>query len=297
MESTPGQKIESKDYQKFIPLDKYWTIRMGILDIIHGYKDINTFLNEQKDLGGDLSALKRVCETWNTNQSVDVGESGTLFRYLQFASWKYKLNKQFIKRGTLSNRQISNNPDIVNWDLKRLLTLDGGTSQWASISVLLGNQEVIENAPYFLKVTYEAKKHWEEKRKEGKIWEPKHDEVLLKQADYFVNLLNSKPAAFIPTNPDDYCFSRAFGIISREEGEKRFPMIKHHESNRLDEMEKVIDQAERGEPIDSKDHRVIQAMAMWGIVNKKKLTFTHPEAVNKTWPQFWDFLEEVQNKV
>ena len=30
--------------QKYIPLDKSWVIRMGFLDLTHGYKDIVSFL-------------------------------------------------------------------------------------------------------------------------------------------------------------------------------------------------------------------------------------------------------------
>jgi len=76
---------------KFIPLDKSWVIRMGVLDLIHGYKDINNFLANQGNLSGDLLALKRVLKIWNSDKSVDVGESGTLYRFLKFISWKLKL--------------------------------------------------------------------------------------------------------------------------------------------------------------------------------------------------------------
>ncbi len=302
MEGIPGRNIESKDWQKFIPLSKYWLIRNGVLDLAHGFKDIENFLDKQdiSELGGDVRALQRVVQTWNTGVPLDVGESGTLLRYLKFANWFLGLNKEFKLEGTLLERRISNDPDIINWDLKKLQTLDGGTTQWASAAILFRPLPEIEKElkdlkeiKYFLQMTLGAKKHWEEKRKEGKVWESRPDEILTKQAEYFLNIMNTKPATFSPTNPDDYCFARVFRLISTEEGKKRWPEASEHESNRFDEMEKVIAQASKGEPIDSKDHRVVQAMAIWGAVNKKKLTFTHPEAVNKTWPQFWEFLKTV----
>src|SRR3989344_713925 len=273
-----------------IPLDKYWMIRMGVLDMLKGYKDINIFLSNQKNLGNDLLALRRISEIWNSQKPLDVGESGTLYRYLKFASWKLKLDKKFIKRGTLLHRKICNNSKIIYWKLKKLLTLDGGTSQWASASVLLGNTEKIKNPPYFLQITLEALKHWEEKRKKGKKWEAKYDDILLKQAIYFINILRSKNSAFTPTNPDDYCFARAFRIVSRKYGEKRWPMIKHHESNRLEEMELALLQAEKNKVISSTDHRVVQAIAMLYKTEGKKVKFKYPKSVNKSWPQFWNFL-------
>ena len=72
--------------KKFIPLDKSSIIGMGLLDIINGYKDIETFLGQQKILSENLLALKRASELWRTNEPIDVGESGTLYRLLQFAS-------------------------------------------------------------------------------------------------------------------------------------------------------------------------------------------------------------------
>ena len=59
-------------------------------------------------------------------------------------------------------------------------------------------------------------------------------------------------------------------------------------------MEKVLEQAKNGMKIYSKDHRVVQAVAMWGKINNKKINFAYPEVVNKTWPQFWEFIKNFQ---
>src|SRR3989344_4471163 len=99
--NNPGQKIENKEWEKFLPLNKSWINRMGVLDMLHGYPEIHEFLSKQKDLGDDLLALKRAVDIWDTEMPIDVGESGTLYRILRFASWKLGLNKKFITRGTL----------------------------------------------------------------------------------------------------------------------------------------------------------------------------------------------------
>ncbi len=109
----------------YIPLSKSWIIRMGVLDILNGYSYINRFLEKQdkKQLNDDLKALYKASLAWDINLPINVGESGTLLRFLQFASWKYKLNKKFIKEGTLKTRLIWNDPDIVNFSLEKLIEM------------------------------------------------------------------------------------------------------------------------------------------------------------------------------
>src|SRR3989304_2064965 len=116
---------------------------MGVLDLVRGYDDTIDFLRGQTDfdLSGDLKALYRASLDWRKGEAVDVGESGTLYRFLRYAAWKSDLNKKFVRRGTLWQREISDNREIINYSLEDLLKLDNGTSQWASAAVLLGHQE------------------------------------------------------------------------------------------------------------------------------------------------------------
>jgi hypothetical protein len=301
MESTPipGQKIESKDWQKFIPVSKSWINRMGILDMINGYDDIKKFLDEETDLGDDLLALKRILPLWNTDEPLDVGESGTLYRILQFISWKRGLNKKFIKRGTLADRintgRMTQDPNIVNLSQRELLELPEKTTQWATAAVLAGDPERLPDPEYHLGMTYEAVDHWRKQRDAGLGWEPRPDETLNRQAEVFLKMTKGEHPNFVPVQGEDYCFARAFGYMNREEGELKWPKLQGNETPRLDEMERVITLAEAGQPIDSPDHRVVQAMAMWGIVNKKELKFTEEarRSVNKSWPLFWEFLKSV----
>lgn len=281
-------------YNKFIPLDKSWMTRIGVLDIIHGYNDIEIFLNIQKDLMGDLLALKNASEMWRKNAPINVGESATLYRLLQFASWKLNLNKIFIKEGTLKDREITNDPNIINLSLKELLKLDNQTTQWATASVIMGNEQRISNPPNKLQQTYEAVDHWNKQRKAGLVWEPQYDKTIQRQVESFLDFKNGLDTIYIPVCSDDYCFARIFGYITKEEGRKNWPSLEGHETNRIEEMEKVIKEATTGSLINSKDHRVIQAMAMWGNINNRKLDFKYPEAVNKSWPRFWEFLNSVE---
>ncbi len=56
-------------------------------------------------------------------------------------------------------------------------------------------------------------------------------------------------------------------------------------------MEKQLGFLRADKTITSRDHRVVQAIAMLGRVKGIALRFQFPNAVNKSWPQFWEFLD------
>jgi len=284
-----------KDYlikKGYIPLDKSWIIRIGVLDILNGYDDIFRFLKQQKQLSDDIKALHKALIAWKFNEPIYVGESATLYRFLRFASWKLVLDKKFIKQGTLTKREICDNPEIINYSLDKLLDLDKKTSQWASASVICGNEEIINRSPYKLELTYEAVSHWKQKRSNNKCWIPRYDETILNQAIAFLRLLKKEKIIFVPEQPEDYCFARAFEFLTKGEGESRWPSLYGHESNRIEEMEKTLNDVNKGFEIESKDHRVVQAIVMLQKVRDKDIKVKYPEAVNKSWPQFWKFLHD-----
>lgn len=263
---------------------------MGFLDVIHKYTDIDTFLEKEKDLNDDLLALKIVCKEWNTKKQIHVGESGTIYRFFKFASWKLGLDKEFVLEKTLKGRAICDDSSITDLPLQELLKIDNRTSQWASASILMGNTEHLSLIPYKLQVSYDALEHWNKARNEEGVWKPRYDETILNQANAFVRMCKGEEVRFVPEQAEDYCFARIFGFISKQEGRERWPALQSHETDRIYEMEKTIEQIENDEPIDSKDHRVVQAAAMFQKLNGLPSTVEHPEAVNKSWPQFWKFL-------
>ncbi len=126
---------------KLIPLSKYWSMRLGFLDILNNTQFFIPQIEKRKDIGDDLKVLIRISKEWQNKNEHNVGEAGALFRLLQFASWKFKLGKKFIKEKTLKERKICDNPHIMNWPITKLLELDNNTPQWASASILTGNKE------------------------------------------------------------------------------------------------------------------------------------------------------------
>ena len=289
----------------YVPLDKSWTIRMGFLDITRGYgsKDILHFLESQKDLGEDIKALARVASIWNTKEPLDVGESGTIYRLVRFYIWKEKIDREIITRGTLTKRvkEMKAGPEIVTWHLKQLLTLEHGTTQWATAAILFGNSETLPEVPFYLQKTYDSLAHWNSQRKKGKVWIPQKDVTLSTQVKEYISYLKTGKISIVSHRLGDcdlYCFLRAFNRITRKEGEVIWPQLKSHESDRFLEMERTLEELYSGNIIHSRDHRVVQAEAMLlqsrdkskGAKELKKY-FSNPDCVNKTWPQFWEFMD------
>lgn len=274
----------------YIPFDKSWMMRLGVLDLLKCHDNMINFLSHQTELSEDLEALLRASKAWKKNEPIDVGESGTLYRCLMYAAWKRNEPREFIKRGTLKDRKICNDPSIIHWPLEKLLTLDGGTTQWVTASLLNGAMYAMLNPPPKIQLTYDAIQHWTERRAKKMCWEEREDMTLFTQALCYEGILEGRRTYF-PEHSEDYCFARALGFITRQEGEKRWPQLAHHESNRLDAMEEAMKAALSGQTIVSDDHRVVQAMAMWGKVNNVQVYFSNPNAVRKSWPQFWRYLE------
>lgn len=285
----------TSEWNSTIPLDKSWQMRLGVLDIIAGrQQDTFDFLETQENLGDDLTALKDVTQMWGKCNKLPVRESGTLLRFLQFTAWRHNLDLSFKTTGTLQQRPITTNPSITTRRQKELLKLDKGTSQWASAAVLNGDEERLKNPPYKLEQTYEAWEHWHQMRDTGALWVPRKDATIEKQSVTFLELIAGKQATFEAEQAEDFCFAYVFGYITVEEARKQWPNLEGHESNRLEEMPTMISNAERHEVVTSQDHRVIQALGMWGCVNEVEVDFAHPNATCKSWPRFAEFLKLAQ---
>jgi len=268
-----------------LPFDKSWIIRMGILDLLHDSESIMYFLHDNVCLCGDLQSLYLALNQWRTgSQIIHVGESATLLRFLKYISWLYNLNKIFRISGSLANRKVCSDPNIINYPLKDLLNLDDGSSQWASIAVLSGNvgEKCPKNAPYKLKLSYEAKRKW------NMFWEARIDKTIMRQALTYINMLDGRKVQFKPRQPEDYCFGRIMGFIDENEC-KEWSSLSNHESNRFVETEKTIKELEEVRMVTSSDPRIIMAAAMKQSLMNVPYDLKYPMKVNKCWNshQFW----------
>ena len=140
------------DIEKFIPVDKSWFIRIAFLKYLAGKPLPPAPADANDDIKSFLYASSMVNQK---NQRIDIGESGTAFRFLQFYAWKLNLGTQFIKGPMLTARNICSDKNIVNLTQEELLSIDN-TSQWASAAALCGDTHRIQNPPYKLGLTYNA---------------------------------------------------------------------------------------------------------------------------------------------
>jgi len=260
----------------FLPLDKSWYIRLCILSLQDNR--VIDFL-DGKELCDDLKSTVNAVKNFH-HKTIDVGESATLLRFLKFYCWKNDIDKKFVVGPMLKKRKICNDKDIVNLPLEKLLELDCGTSQWASASILMGNDEDIKIDNEKILMSKTAVKFWNE----GEKIEIVIDKVIEKQAKYFLGY----DSIFEYSCAEDYCFARVFGLITKDEGTKLWPQLVNHESNRLNEMEEQINKTY----ITSEDHRVIQALSLKAKWDDMTIEVKNRNHVNKSWPEFWRFYEQ-----
>lgn len=284
----------------FIQADKAYTIRMAVQEELYGdhsyaVEQINRIDNPPED----IIALGQVIGKWATNKEVDVGESGTVYRIFQYTAWKQGLNKEFVTKGTLTNRvlHMPGKYDVMNCkNQAELMNLWDKTSQWATAAVLNGDSERIANPPSKLALTYETWDEWH--LPETRNWTPRTDSVLSRQAKHFARLLlNNEQVKFEHKEAEDFPYSFITESITLGEAELRYPSLVHHESNRIQEMPLMFNKAVSHKPVDSLDHRIVQSLALFGLLEKIDIEFVHPEAVNKSWPKFWDFWQALKNEI
>lgn len=261
---------------KYVPLDKSYVIRAAVLDLLDGRDDTRKYLAGLDLVSSDLQSVRRL-----ENRST---ESATLYRFMTFAGWVHNDTSLFMnKLGTLRDRLITINSDIVNWSQEELLKLDDGTSQWASAAAICGDPWRLKDPPAKLQLTYDVIQHW---KRRLLVFGP--DPTIYRQMEAFDAFHQSGQITFDPQHSEDYCFARAFGVMTQQQGRERWPSLRGHESNRISGMEEALREMWDSRAIWSNDHRIVQALAMVNGAAR----FENPGCVIKSWPLFWEYLDQ-----
>jgi hypothetical protein len=296
-------EINKKEVSKYIPLDKSWIIRMGALDVLNGYDDIVRYVDSKSDLGGDLQALGRIARDWNKDGPLDVGESGTIYRFARYALWNQGSDREITTHGTLTERaanRMCNDSEIVNMEPEELLKLDNNTTQWATMAYLCGNREKVKDPKllnsarlYKLRDTYEAVDHWSKKRASNNVWEERIDPTIENQAMAYLQMLNGEKPDWQDQQAEDFFFAAILGFKSPHElaNDPSYASLGGHETNRLEEIGNILWELTYDKPLTTRDHRGMQAGVMWQVLNGKKVSVVDPRVVDKSWPSFWDFID------
>jgi hypothetical protein len=96
---------------------------------------------------------------------------------------------------------------------------------------------------------------------------------------------------------EDFPFAYTMlGNWALHEARSQWPSLAEHESNRFTEVKRAKNEWFATNTISSRDHRVIQAVAMCALLKggkpkKIRVGIRHPEAVAKSWPMFYQFLD------
>lgn len=262
---------------EFIPIDKSRAIKCGLKDLERG---VSSTVDQIRDheLGDDLRALVRVTDEWfMQSNTFHVGESGTLLRGLWWLCQTRGIDAEFVREGTLRNRNITLDPSIIDLDIPDLLKLDGGTSQYASMAILFGRDPGRHHLP-------------------DKTWDTLDlvDEdfscPILADANIVRHATACLTGEFTPVHSEDACLAIAMGLMTPAEAKERWPQIVNHESNRAREMDVATWRIRNGKHhIFTQDHRVIQAMAITHALSPEWFS-NYGYYVSKSWPKFWQFM-------
>ena len=104
-----------------IPYDKYWLFGLGILDMLHDYDDIYSFLElNTNNLTTDLYDFKFTVIDWYSNLSIIyIGKSFALFNILSFIITKLNRNKLLYYDNTIIDN--TNTLPFSNYTQQQLL--------------------------------------------------------------------------------------------------------------------------------------------------------------------------------
>ena len=281
---------------EYIPWCKSWTERMAILDATRGYaKNSSKILQKYEgELSDDLKSVKNCIDVWDKPEiPLNVGEAGTWYRLLWFYFTKNNIKREIIKEGTLKGREVCNNSEIVDskkWPPERLLTLDDGTTQFATAAYLCGDERIVKDIIYYtpkyekLHMTYESVPYWNEKIKNNEPWEMRKDKTIERQVRAYLQYLKTGHMVFVPRHSEDYCFAKIFNTMPPEL-ENSFTSVKKHESDRT-KINDAIEEARIYHKTSSKDHRIITNLVLDYLAKGIDLHVEHPENISKAWPKY-----------
>ena len=282
------------EVQHRLPWHKSLIIRFAFLDLIHGkeQRSIDWLEAHYDKLGDDLHALLRTLKQYLAGEDLNVGESGTLLRFWHYFLWTTNDKRSIITRGTLKLRNISRDPDLINWSVDELAEHPEETSQWASIAVLFGKRGTKRHIDPHISLSYRTRNEWEQATERGEMWPARRDDFITECIEAYADYRQTGVMKLRLDNSEKGCQGVAFGLISWQEMKRRWPKSVNHESNRPQAMRFALRRARLRKvfwwlKIWSDDHRVVMAMAMRGIPRE---AFSNPDCVNKTCPFFWEIL-------
>lgn len=267
-----------------LPLDKSWIKCLTILEMrvgLHGR--VRDFLNTfpQDEMSDDVVACRELLNSWQ--------EASDMLPVRNFRSLAVAL------QAFLKTRQRNKSEILMGSQLRKRKLEDGYTSQHISAQILAGNPIILDEwelrgmnkLPYHCKIAHEAN-ILASYSKNLKVY--REDRTLAKQFTYFIQRLQGKDVRLKIDSAEDVPLAVAMGEMSVKTAGVKFPQLKNHETDRIKEMEYMLTNTDNT----SKDHRIVMARAMQGVLKNGYAESPHyKSAVNKSFPMFWKYLNEV----
>ena len=250
-----------------IPYNKYWLFGLGILDMLHDYDDIYSFLElNTNNLTTDLYDLKMAFLDWYSNKSIIyTGQSFALFNILLFIITKLKVNKLLYFDNTIVENHTALN--YINYTQHQLVDIN---IYWCIALILLGDPVRLSNPPIKIDIIYKSYQHWKEKRSIGEYWIEKKNIYIQNLFDYFLELRNN-----------------SIKINIEVELPKMLKLINYNQNYQdTTKIKLLIEQYNNG-IIDINDSKLIECIILISILCQKKITIKYPKLVNKNWNKFW----------
>ncbi len=296
----------------FLPINKSGAIRLLLLGQRDRTPAVIRAFNERyvwRDLPDDVQRMHLACSRWHTAQTVCVGESATVLRFLWWHMNDTGIHKGLERAGTLVSRRVTLKPEMLGWPLEQLIDpahVPERTSQLASAAILHhpDRHPRLKGVRFHIDATYEALDDWN-----GGYTDPAKvpavgiDPTIKRQAETFLAMLRGEASSYEPQQVEDFPFSFLVrGTPTIAEAAERWPNLADHESNRLKAVTNACEEWRVSRTISSYDHRIVQATAMYAMIQgyspqRLKESVEHPEVVAKSWPQFWRFLQFAHGQV
>ena len=289
-----------------LPISKSRAIRLLLLGLRdHDDRVTKSLLrlSENIQLPDDVSRMWGACRFWHGQKNIHVGESATVLRFLWWFNQVQKAGKNFVRKKTLLDREITLDPEMLSWTIFDLLDkskVPEGTSQLASAASLCTPWQYVRvttKCPHQLQITYQVLDEWNVYLKTGKLPEAGIDPTIEAQAKAFIRVNTGGEWQFEMAQQEDFPFAYIMlGEWALTEAKKQWPSLANHESNRFTEVEQAKNEWLTMNTVSSRDHRVIQAVALFALLKgykpkKIKAGIKYPEAVAKSWPAFYHFLD------
>jgi hypothetical protein len=257
--------------------------------------------NVEGNHGEDIEAAIRVGRQLQDPEAVlQPGDSRTLLIYTRVHLYLRGIFDREIELSPMqAARNVEDDPEILGMSLLDSLGLSGGTTQWASALILLQGRDdweikdLLANIPqeqhYMILKSVRIRKELLQNIRQHRAFAltaADREQTITDEARHlYTRIVTGRNPLIVPTHSEQAALAVMNGSITLKEAERTFPMLGRHETNRITEIARVMDQ----EVIDTPDHRMFFAAV--NTRDQPSYTARSERAGHKTAPRFLESVD------